>query len=187
MKMGARSSRWLLLLWLVACFALSATRDLVVLAAVLLIVASVFWRHAGRAARRTLVSVLPLTAFLVAASWAYTGLLLHTPPPWQAYAALGLRAVVIAFSTFVVLASVDLFGALAPWPTLSRLLVVTLAQIHALRLLARESWLGLVSRLPRKPSVRDGLANAGGVTATMLALSARNAREISDALRARGF
>jgi hypothetical protein len=35
--------------------------------------------------------------------------------------------------------------------------------------------------------VRDGLSNAGGVTATMLTLSARNARDISDALRSRGF
>jgi len=78
-------------------------------------------------------------------------------------------------------------GALAPWPTLSRLLVVTLAQIHSLRLLARESWLGLRSRLPRKPSAIDGLRNAGGVTATMLTLSARNARDVSDALRSRGF
>jgi len=133
------------------------------------------------------LSVVPLTVFLVGASWAYTALLLRQPPPWQAYAALGLRATLIAFLTFAVLAKVDLLGALAPWPTLSRLLVVTLAQIHALRLLARESWLGLQSRLPRKPSARDGLRNAGGVTATMLTLAARNARDITDALRSRGF
>jgi cobalt/nickel transport system permease protein len=56
-----------------------------------------------------------------------------------------------------------------------------------LRLLARESWLGLQSRLPRKPSARDGLRNAGGVTATLLTLATRNAREISEALRSRGF
>ena len=187
MKAGPRSSRFVLLAWLVACFVLSATGDLAWLGAAFAAVAIFFWRQAGRAARRTLVSVVPLTVFLVAASWAYTALLLRQPPPWQAYAALGLRATLIAFMTFAVLASVDLLGALAPWPTLSRLLVVTLAQIHALRLLARESWLGLQSRLPRKPSARDGLRNAGGVTATMLTLSARNAREISDALRARGF
>jgi cobalt/nickel transport system permease protein len=108
-------------------------------------------------------------------------------PDIQAYAALALRAGLLAFMTFAVLAAVDLMSALAPWPTLSRLLVVTLAQIHALRLLVRESWLGLQSRLPRKPSARDGLANAGGVTATMLTLSTRNARDISDALRSRGF
>ena len=187
MKAGPRASRLLLLVWLIACFALSATSNLGWPVAAFAVVALLFWRRAGRAARRTLVSVVPLTVFVVAASWAYTGLLLREPPPWRAYAALGLRATVIAFSSFAVLASVDLLGALAPWPTLSRLLVVTLAQIHALRLLARESWLGLLSRLPRKPSARDGLRNAGGVTATMLTLSARNAREISDALRARGF
>jgi cobalt/nickel transport system permease protein len=105
----------------------------------------------------------------------------------HAYAALALRTALIAFLTFAVLGAVDLFAALAAWPTLMRLLVVALAQIHALRLLARESWLGLQSRLPRKPSISDGLANAGGVTATMLTLSTRNAREIADALRSRGF
>lgn len=184
---GPRGSRGLLLLWLAACFVLSATSDLLWLGGAWALVALLFWRQARRAIRRTLLSVVPLTVLLVAASWAYTHLLLHQPAPWPAYAALGLRATVIAFLSFAVLASVDLLGALAPWPSLSRLLVITLAQIHALRLLARESWLGLQSRLPRKPSARDGLANAGGVTATMLTLSARNARDISDALRARGF
>jgi cobalt/nickel transport system permease protein len=184
---GPRASRLLLLVWLLACFALSATTNLLCLGVALSVVALMFWRRAARAARRTLLSVVPLTLFVIIASWAYAGLLLRAPPPWHDYAALGLRATVIAFLTFAVLASVDLLAALAPWPTPSRLLVVTLAQIHALRLLARESWLGLQSRLPRKPSVRDGLANAGGVTATMLTLSARNAREITDALRARGF
>ncbi len=187
MKAGPRGSRLLLLLWLLVAFALSATSDLLWLAAAFAVVTLLFWRQAGRALRRTMVSVVPLTSFLVAASWAYTALLVHQAPPWRAYAALGLRATVIAFLTFAVLASVDLLGALAPWTTLSRLLVVTLAQIHALRLLARESWLGLLSRLPRKPRARDGLANAGGITATMLTLSTRNAREISEALRARGF
>jgi cobalt/nickel transport system permease protein len=187
MKAGPRGSRLLLLGWLFACFVLSATSDLPWLGAALAVAALVFWRQAARAARRTLLSVVPLTAFVVAASWAYTGLLLQQPPPWRAYAALGLRATVIAFLTFAVLGAVDLLGALAPWPALSRLLVVTLAQIHALRLLARESWLGLRSRLPRKPSLRDGLQNAGGVTATMLTLATRNAREITDALRSRGF
>ncbi len=187
MKAGPRSSRWLLVAWLVSCFALSATRDLGYLLGTLALVALLFRRHAARAARRTAYGVVPLTVFVVGASWAYTALVLGEAPPWPAYAALGLRAVVIAFMSFAVLASVDLLGALAPWPTLSRLLVVTLAQIHALRMLVRESWLGLQSRLPRKPSARDGLRNAGGVTATLLTLSARNARDISDALRARGF
>ena len=76
-------SQWIMPLF----FVLSATSDLVLLGAALAVVALLFWRRAGRAARRTLVSVVPLTVFVVAASWVYTALLLHEPPPWQAYAA----------------------------------------------------------------------------------------------------
>jgi cobalt/nickel transport system permease protein len=187
MKLGPRRARLLLVGWLVACFALSAVTNLTVLAVAMVAVALLFPRQAGRAARRALVTAVPLTLAILLLTWAYTRFLLGAEPDLYAYAALALRASLIAFLTFAVLAAVDLFAALAPWPTLTRLLVVTLAQIHALRLLARESWLGLQSRLPRKPSARDGLRNAGGVTATLLTLSARNARDISDALRSRGF
>ena len=111
----------------------------------------------------------------------------RTPPEGAPFVALALRTAVIAFLTFAVLDRADLFRALEPWPTLTRLLVVTLAQIHALRLLAIDSRQGLRSRLVRKPGARDVVRSAGGVTAAMFTLSARNAREISDAMRSRGF
>jgi cobalt/nickel transport system permease protein len=187
MKLQGRAARLVLLAWLVACFAFSATSNLALLGGAFAVVALAFPRQAPRAARRTLLAAVPLTAAMLLLTWLHARWFLHVSPDWHAYAALALRAALLAFATFAVLGAVNLFDALAPWPTLLRLLVVTLAQIHALRLLARESWQGLQSRLPRKPSARDGLANAGGVTATMLTLSARNAREISDAMRARGF
>jgi cobalt/nickel transport system permease protein len=187
MKLRARTSRLMLLAWLVACFAFSAMTNLAWLAGSIAGVAIAFPRQAPRAARRALLTAVPLSLAILLLTWAHARFVLHVFPDLHAYAALALRAALIAFATFAVLARVDLLSALAPWPTLSRLLIITLAQIHALRLLARESWLGLQSRLPRKPSPLDGLANAGGVTATMLALSTRNAREISDALRSRGF
>ncbi len=187
MKLQGRTARLVLLGWLVACFAFSATSNLAVLAGALVAVALAFPRQVPRAARRTLLTAVPLTAAMLLLTWLHARFWLDVAPDLHAYAALALRAALLAFATFAVLGAVDLFAALAPWPTLLRLLVVTLAQIHALRLLTRESWQGLQSRLPRKPSARDGLANAGGVTATLLVLSARNAREISDAMRARGF
>jgi len=187
MKLGARGSRILLAGWLVACFVFSALSNLALLAAALVGVAVLFPRQAVRAARRTLLTAVPFTCALLLLTWAHAHWIREVQPDLHAYAALLLRAALIAFTTFVVLGAVDLLAALAPWPTLSRLLVVTLAQIHALRLVARESWLGLQSRLPHKPSALDGLRDAGGVTATLLMLSTRNARDISDALRSRGF
>jgi cobalt/nickel transport system permease protein len=187
MKLRARGSRLVLLLWLIGCFGFSAVTNLWWLGGGLLAVALLFPRQAWRAARRTLLTAVPLSLAILLLTYCHARFILHVTPDLHAYAALALRAALIAFATFSVLGAVDLLAALAPWPTFSRLLVVTLAQIHALRLLVRESWLGLQSRLLRKPSALDGLRNAGGVTATLLALSARNARDIADALRARGF
>ena len=187
MRLDARRSRLLLLAWLVACFVFSALANPALLAGLIAGVAVLFPRQALRAARRALVTAVPLSLAILLLTWAHARFVLHVHPDLRVYAALALRAALIAFTTFAVLGAVNLLGALAPWPTLSRLLVVTLAQIHALRLLARESWLGLRSRLPRKPTTLDGLRNAGGITATLLTLSARNARDISDALRSRGF
>ena len=98
-----------------------------------------------------------------------------------------LRATLVAFVTFSVLSRVDLLRATAPFPTLSRLLVLSLAQIHALRLLATESAQGLRSRLPRRPRTRDAVRGSGAITVALLSLSARNARDVGDALRSRGF
>jgi cobalt/nickel transport system permease protein len=100
---------------------------------------------------------------------------------------LALRTLLIAFVTFSVLARADLLRALAPFPVLSRLLVLCLAQIHALRRVLTESREGLRSRMARRPGTGETIRNAGGVTATLLTLSTRNARDTADAMRSRGF
>jgi cobalt/nickel transport system permease protein len=182
-----RYSRALLAGWLVAVFAISGTSDLRVLGVAAAVAALTFRRGIARTMRRVLRSVVPVTATLSLASWGWLRLVTGRAPEPAPFLALGLRAVLIAFVTFSVLARVDLFRALAPWPTLTRLLVVTLAQIHALRLLATESLLGLRSRMPRKPGTLDILRGAGGITGALFTLSSRNARDISDAMRSRGF
>ena len=182
-----RRGRWLLAGWLAAAFAVSALRDLRWLGAAALLAALLFrrglWRHLGR----TLRAVLPVTAGLSGVSLLVLRLATGAWPPLEPYAALALRTALIGFLTFSVLARVELLRALAPYPTATRLLVVTLAQIHALRLLATESRDGLRSRLPRRPGALDVVRNAGGITATLFALSARNARDIGEAMRSRGF
>lgn len=187
MKLGPRPSRLLLAAWFAACFVFSALTDPVWLAALLAAMALMFWRQAPAAARRTAVSAVPVTLFFILASWAWVRWVTDQPPDLRAYAGLALRTTLIAFTSFAVLARVDLLAALAPWPTPTRLLVVILGQVHALRLLVTESLLGLRSRLPRKPRVLDTVRGAGGITATLLTLASKNARDISDAMRSRGF
>jgi cobalt/nickel transport system permease protein len=180
-------SRLLLAAWLVAVFALSASRDLVVLSGAGGLAALVFRRGLARSLGRTLRSVVPVTVGLSLVSFVWLRLAVGAWPPVEPFGALALRAAVMGFATFSVLDRVDLLRALAPFPALSRLLVVTLAQIHALRLLSTESLEGLRSRLPRRPGALDLLRGAGGITAALFTLSARNAREIADAMRSRGF
>ncbi|HSM93271.1 MAG TPA: hypothetical protein VLT47_10310 [Anaeromyxobacteraceae bacterium] len=182
-----RADRRLLVAWAAGIFALSALRDLRTLGVAALIALLLFRRGAGRSLLRAARAVLPVTAGLSLASIAFHRLATGTWPPAGPWAALALRAGLIGFATFSVLDRVDLLRALAPYPTPSRLLVVTLAQIHALRLVATESRDGLTSRLPRRPGARVLVRNAGGITAGLFTLAARNARDVGDAMRSRGF
>jgi cobalt/nickel transport system permease protein len=182
-----RADRRLLLGWLVAIFALSAVRDPGWLAGAGLLVALRFRRRLGPVLRRTLRSVAPITAGLSLASIGWVWLVTGSWPPFEPFLAMGLRAAVIGLLTFAVLDRVALLPALAPFPTLTRLLAVTLAQAHALRLLSTESRQGLRSRLPRRPGPIDLLRGASGLTAMFFTLALRNARDISDAMRSRGF
>jgi cobalt/nickel transport system permease protein len=181
------TDRILLAAWVLAAFAVSALTDLVTLGVIFGAAIALLWRGSLAALRKVLITVVPLTVALSLASWVWLRLLHGQWPDWKPYAALGFRAALIAFITFSVLARVNLLSALARWPSLIRLLVIVLAQIHALRLLLTESRLGLRSRLIRKPSSADFIRNAGGVTGALFTLTIRNSRDISDAMRSRGF
>jgi cobalt/nickel transport system permease protein len=182
-----RAARRLLAAWLVASFALSAVHDLRWLGGAGVLAALLFRRGLGHTLGRTLRSVVPVTVGLSAASLGWVRLLTGAWPPLEPFGALALRAALIGFLTFAVLDRVALLQALAPFPTLTRLLVVTLAQIHALRLLSTESLQGLRSRMAHRPGPVELLRGAGGITAMIFALATRNARDISDAMRSRGF
>jgi cobalt/nickel transport system permease protein len=147
----------------------------------------VFFRQARRAARKTILSAVPITLGMILASALWVRFLQNQPPPWHAYAALALRSTLITFLGFAVLARVNLLDALHPFPTVTRLLVIVLAQIQALRRLVVESRLGLTSRLPRKANARDMVQSGGAITAAVFHLATRNAQDIADALRSRGF
>jgi cobalt/nickel transport system permease protein len=157
-----------LVVWLLSAFGLSAITDLRVLVLLAVLAPVLFWRGCGRAGRRTLSTVAPTTSIVVLASWGWLAVIDRQLPAWQPFVALVLRALLISFLSF-------------------SMLVVTLAQIHALRLLYAESRLGLQSRLLRRPSARDLLRGAAGITGALFTMATRNAREIGEAMRSRGF
>ena len=179
--------RALLVGWLAAAFALSAVTDLRVLAAAAAVALVLFARGARAHLARVARLVLPLTAGASLAAWGFDRLAGRPGAGLAPLLALNLRAALLAFLTLAVLARVDVLRAAERWPAASRVLVIVLAQIHALRLLATDSLLGLRSRLPRRPRAREVVRGAGAITATLLVLAGRNARDVADALRARGF
>lgn len=183
----ATRDRAFLAAWLAASFALSAVTDWRVLAAASAAALVLLARGAARHLRRVAALVLPLSLGAAAMGWGFDRLAGRPGAGWEALLALNLRAALLAFLALAVLARVDVLRALSPWPWATRLLVVALAQIHALRLVAVESRLGLRSRLVRRPRTRDVVRGAGAVTGTLVVLSTRNARDVADALRARGF
>ena len=180
-------ARRLLAAWLALSFALSAVTDWRVLAVAWAASLAVLARGAGRHLRRVGRVVLPLSAGASLAGAAFDRLAARPGAGWEALLALNLRATLLAFLALAVLARVDVLRAVERWPWASRVLVVALAQIHALRLLATDSLLGLRSRLPRRPRAREVVRGAGTITGTLLVLSGRNARDVADALRSRGF
>jgi cobalt/nickel transport system permease protein len=182
-----RRERVLLAALLPTAFAISALREPRALGVAWAVALVLLARGAPAALRRTLRVVAPLTLGLSAASWAFLAVAAGGRPPVAPFLALALRTTLVAFLTFSVLARVSLLRALAPWPAASRLAALTLAQIHALRRLQAESAEGLRSRLPRRPRVLDVLRNAGGLTAALLSLAVKNAREAEEAMRSRGF
>jgi cobalt/nickel transport system permease protein len=179
-------SRALLAGWIAASFALSAVSDWRALAAAAALALALFHRGAGAHLRRVLVVALPLSALASAAALAFDRLAGRAGAGAGTIAALNLRTVLLAFLALAVLSRADVLRALEPWPAASRLLAVALGEIHALRLIAVDSRLGLRSRLPRRPRTAEVIRGAGAITGTLLVLSGRNARDVADALRSRG-
>ncbi len=182
-----RRDRALLAAGFAASFALSAVTDWRALAVASALAVALLARGAGAHLRRVARVVLPLSLGASLLALALDRLAGRPGPGWEPLLALNLRAALLAFLALAVLARVDVLAAAERWPWATRVLVVVLAQIHALRLLATDSLLGLRSRLPRRPRAREVVRGAGPITGTLLVLSARNARDVADALKARGF
>lgn len=180
-------SRLILLLLFVVIFSLSAITSWRLLAICWAFALLIFFRGCCRNLWLVSRLVLPLTIFFAGTSWLYLRFsrpALVEIAPW---ASLILRPTLIAFIIFSGLKRIDLFRALSAPPLMTRLFVLTLAQIHALRRLVSDARLGLSSRLLQRPSAKIVLSNASGVTASLFTIAGKNAAEASEALRSRGW
>jgi len=144
---------------------------------------------AGRAAPRLLRrAALLLAAVNGAASLAYAVIAL-TAGSFDAtvLVRLNLRTLALTLLTLAVVRRINLAAAVAPLPTLSFLLTLTLGQIGALRRAADELRLAWTSRTPVRPCAATARTQAAAATEALLRRAQARAHATGEAMRSRGL
>lgn len=177
--------RLLLVLYLAALVAATLVHDPRILAAALVGLLLLAGRDAPDLLRRTLRVIL---VFNLVVSLGYVLLAeLRGFSPWDTLLLLNLRVLTLTLLTFLFIARVNLFRALAFSPTLSWLL--TLAYSQALGFLRSHAdfRLALISRSPVRLHLIDRYRASAAAAAWFMDKALASARECAQALRARGF
>ena len=180
------SERGKLVAYLAALVAASWLSDPVWLAAGLAATLVLCGTDAARLARRALLATLAFSgavslAYLAQAWW------LGRPPPLAWLLAVNLRVPLMALLTFLFIARVNLFQALAFSRRLSFLLVLAVSQSQGLKRTLEEFRLGLQSRAPRPAGLVARYRAAGHAAAWLLDRALANAHESAQAMQSRGL
>lgn len=144
----------------------------------------------GRAAPRLLRRALLATAvFSGSVSLAYLAQSwwLETAPPLAWLLSVNLRVLLMALLTFLFIARVNLFEALAFSRRLSFLLVLAVSQSLGLKRTLTEFHLGLHSRSPRPAGLTARYRAAARAAAWLLDRALANAHESAQAMQSRGL
>lgn len=144
---------------------------------------------AGRAApgvlRRAVLAVLAVN-LLVSVGYAAWSLA-HASAPWEALLRFNLRVLLLTTLTFVLMARVNLFRALAFSPSLVYVLGLAYSQALVLRRAHEDFRMALESRSPGRPRLRDRYRAAAASASWYVEKSLQTAGQSAQALRARGF
>lgn len=180
MKDGA-----ILICWLIAVVAITFVHQPLVLAALLALALACMGVSAPGIALRALVAValvnLTVSIAYMASAWI-------AGEPWMLFVLrLNLRVFLLALLTFWMIRHVDLARAAAPWASLQFLIVVALSQIRTLAALLTDYRMAFVSRSPTRPSLRLRFGAAGRQAAAIMEKAERQAEDLNQGMRARGF
>ncbi len=107
--------------------------------------------------------------------------------PWEPLLRLNLRVLAITLLTFLFISRVNLFRALDFSPRLTWLLALAYSQATILQRSHADFRLALVSRCPRRPSLKQRYRASAAAAAWFMDKALATARETAQALRARGF
>ncbi len=143
-------------------------------------------RDAGRLLRRALLATVAFSGTVSLAYLAHSWWL-GRPPPLGWLLAANLRVLLMALLTFLFIARVNLFQALAFSRRLSFLLVLAVSQSMGLRRTLAEFRLGLHSRSPRPAGIKARYRAAAHAAAWLLDRALANAHESAQAMQSRGM
>ncbi len=99
---------------------------------------------------------------------------------------MNLRVLLMVFLGFWLVRRVNLLQALAPWPTATLILALTLGQIETCRRLLADFRLAFMSRHPEPAGLRARVRHGASQVITVLDKSLAASTEASQALRSRG-
>ncbi len=182
---GGRRERLWLAAYLLLVVGLTVRHELALFAAAILLALALSGHHALPLLRRTF---LLLVAINGVSSLAYAAI----AQAREAFDAsvllrLNLRTFALTLTTLALVRRVNLAAALAPYPTLSFLLTLTLGQIGALRRAAEELRLAWTSRTPVRPAPTTARHQAAAATEALLRRAQTRARDTGEAMRSRGL
>lgn len=177
--------RMLLIGWLLAVIAITFIHEPLYLAALTALVLSLQGRAAPRIALRALAAVvfvnLAVSVAFVFSAW-------MNGEPWGVFVLrLNLRVFLLALITLWMVRRVDLVRAAAFSPSLQFLLVLVLGQIRTLGAMLVDYRLALTSRSATRPALNVRMRSAGSQVGAMMEKAERNADQLNQGMRARGF
>ena len=177
--------RLLLGVYLAAVLAATLIHAIPLLAAGLGLVALLAWRRAADVFRRALLAVLAFN-LLVSVSYVILGWL-RGDLAWDYLLLMNLRVLLITAMTFLLIARINVFKALAFSPTLSYLLTLASTQYLGFRRLYQDMRLALTSRTLGRPGLRQVYRHGAASGSFFVEKALSNATESAQAMRSRGF
>jgi len=173
------------LLYLAGVLFLTSFHGMAVMAGAAIVLAVFSGRSFFRLAKRTFFALL---LFNSAVSISYMLLSMTRGAPFLAPLLLiNARTYLLTFSTFLLIERVNLFSALSFSKTLTFLLTLSYSQILTFRRLLSELLLSMKSRTIIRPGRRDLYRFVSSAVYLFLDRSIRNSREITLAMKSRGF
>ncbi len=135
--------------------------------------------------KKTVISIF-LFNFLISISYIVYCFFYSTP--WLDYVLLiNLRVFSLSFLTFLFISKVNLFKALSFSKTLSFILVLSYSQILTFKKYLKDFKFALKSRIINKPRLSDKYNFISSLFFFFLNKSINNSKEISQAMKSRGF